>query len=99
MIKEYKTRRDLMIGMLRSIKGIDVPMPSGAFYAFPSIKALGLPSPEFCGRLLTETGVATVPGQPFGADDGYMRLTYCRPASEIKEAISRIGDFVSRLTH
>ncbi|MDR3279599.1 MAG: pyridoxal phosphate-dependent aminotransferase [Synergistaceae bacterium] len=97
MISEYKTRRDLMVDMLRSIDGIDVPTPGGAFYAFPSIKALGMSSPEFCGRLLSETGVSTVPGQPFGAEDGYMRLTYCRPAGEIKEALTRMGDFVSRL--
>lgn len=98
MITEYKTRRDLMIDMLSKMDGIEAPKPNGAFYAFPRIAALGLPSKEFCARLLSETGVATVPGQPFGAEDGYMRLTYCRPQSEIKEALNRMGDFVSRLS-
>jgi aspartate/methionine/tyrosine aminotransferase len=87
-----------MVGMLSKINGVDVPTPEGAFYVFPSIKGLGVPSPEFCARLLEATGVATVPGQPFGAEDGYMRMTYCRPAGEIKEALSRMGDFVSALT-
>jgi aspartate aminotransferase/aminotransferase len=97
MITEYKARRDLMVGMLSEISGINVPMPRGAFYAFPDISGLGLPSVEFCARLLSETGVATVPGQPFGAPDGYMRLTYCRPRNEIKEALEKMGDFVSKL--
>jgi aspartate aminotransferase/aminotransferase len=97
MIAEYKARRDLMIDMLSKMDGISVPTPRGAFYAFPEIRGLGLPSPEFCSKLLSETGVSTVPGQPFGAEDGYMRLTYCRPQGEIKEALTRMGDFVAKL--
>lgn len=97
MIEEYKRRRDLMVGMLSEIDGIDVPMPRGAFYVFPSIKALDIGSFEFCTRLLEEAGVATVPGQPFGAEDGYMRLTYCRPENEIKDAMTRMADFVAKL--
>ncbi|MDR1966976.1 MAG: pyridoxal phosphate-dependent aminotransferase [Synergistaceae bacterium] len=97
MISEYKARRDMMVDMLSKIDGIETPTPRGAFYAFPSIRGLGLPSFEFCGRLLAETGVATVPGQPFGAEDGYMRMTYCRPRGEIKEALTRIGDFAAKL--
>ncbi|MDR2779583.1 MAG: pyridoxal phosphate-dependent aminotransferase [Synergistaceae bacterium] len=97
MIVEYKARRDMMVDMLSKIGGINVPIPRGAFYAFPDIKALGLPSIEFCSRLLSETGVAAVPGQPFGAPDGYMRLAYCRPRNEIKEALTRMGDFVAKL--
>lgn len=97
MIEEYKSRRDLMVGMLSRIDGIDVPTPRGAFYVFPGIKALGLPSFDFCSRLLEEEGVATVPGQPFGAPDGFLRLTYCRPEHEIKEALTRIASFVSRI--
>lgn len=97
MIVEYKKRRDLMVEMLGRIDGIDVPTPRGAFYVFPGIKALGIPSFDFCSRLLEETGVATVPGQPFGAPDGYLRMTYCRPENEIKEALSRITDFVAKL--
>jgi aspartate aminotransferase/aminotransferase len=97
MIGEYKRRRDLMVEMLSGIDGVDIPTPSGAFYAFPSIKGLGVPSFEFCSKLLEETGVSTVPGQPFVAPDGYMRLTYCRPAEEIKEALTRIGEFAAKI--
>ncbi|MDR1978821.1 MAG: aminotransferase class I/II-fold pyridoxal phosphate-dependent enzyme, partial [Synergistaceae bacterium] len=69
----------------------------GAFYVFPSIKALGISSFDFCARLLEEEGVSSVPGQPFGAPDGFFRLTYCRPENEIKEAMTRIAKFVAGL--
>ncbi|MDR3331232.1 MAG: pyridoxal phosphate-dependent aminotransferase [Synergistaceae bacterium] len=95
MIAEYRRRRDIMVKMLSEIDGIDTPTPGGAFYVFPNIEGLGLPSFDFCARLLEETGVATVPGQPFGAEDGYIRMTYCRPEGEIKEALSRMAGFVS----
>jgi len=97
MIVEYKQRRDLMVSMLQNIKGFDVPTPRGAFYVFPSIKALGISSPDFCARLLEEEGVATVPGQPFGAPDGFLRMTYCRPENEIREALTRVGHFTASL--
>lgn len=97
MIVEYKKRRDLMVGLLGKIDGIDVRTPRGAFYVFPSIKALGIPSFDFCSRLLESAGVAAVPGQPFGAPDGFLRMTYCRPENEIEEALSRVGDFVAGL--
>jgi aspartate aminotransferase/aminotransferase len=96
MIAEYRHRRDLMVGMLSRIGGIDAPTPSGAFYVFPGIEALGIGSFDFCTRLLEEAGVAAVPGQPFGAKDGYMRLTYCRPESEIEDAMNRMADFVTK---
>jgi aspartate aminotransferase/aminotransferase len=97
MIGEYRKRRDLMVGMLSRIEGMDVPVPSGAFYVFPCIKSLGVPSFEFCSRLLEEEGVAVVPGQSFGVPDGYFRATYCRPEGEIKEALARVSAFAARL--
>ena len=97
MVAEYKRRRDIMVGTLSRIEGFDTPTPNGAFYVFPSIRKLGMPSFEFCARLLEEAGVATVPGQPFGVEDGYLRMTYCRPEDEIAEAMQRVGEFVSSL--
>lgn len=98
MIAEYKKRRDVMVEALSSLPGFEVPKPEGAFYVFPSIKGTGLSSFEFATKLLEEQGVATVPGDPFGAPDGFLRLTYCRPEGEIREAMDRMKKFVLGLT-
>lgn len=97
MIGEYKKRRDLIYSRLSKIKGFEVLRPDGAFYVFPRIKQMGMSSMDFCTYLLDEAGVSTVPGQAFGMEDGYMRMAYCRPESEISEAMNRIEAAVAKL--
>ncbi|MHB1421131.1 MAG: aminotransferase class I/II-fold pyridoxal phosphate-dependent enzyme, partial [Bacillota bacterium] len=53
MVEQYNQRRRLIISRLRGM-GLDCFEPKGAFYAFPSIKATGLSSEEFCEQLLKE---------------------------------------------
>ena len=52
-------------------------------------------SEEFCESLLTEKKVAIVPGNAFGAcGEGYVRISYASSIENIKEALSRLADFV-----
>src|SRR4051812_11585173 len=37
MLAEYRKRRDFVIERLRSIEGVSIVMPKGAFYAYPNI--------------------------------------------------------------
>lgn len=97
MIEHYRARRDIMVEHLSRIPGFEVPVPSGAFYIFPSIQRLKIGSFEFAERILEEHHVALTPGQPFGAPDGFLRLAYCRPEDEIGEAADRIEKFVKSL--
>ena len=54
--------------------GVELPSPEGGFYLFPDfsnfrerLSEKGIEtSQEFCNRLLTETGVAMLPGVSFG---------------------------------
>lgn len=54
--------------------GLQVPLPDGGFYLFPSAESLGerlrargiSDSPSMCEQLLMETGVAVLPGTQFG---------------------------------
>ena len=39
MVKEFKRRRDYLIGEISKIPGIDVREPKGTFYLFPSMKS------------------------------------------------------------
>ena len=65
MVHEYNYRRRYVVDGFRKM-GLSCFEPLGAFYVFPSIKATGLTSEEFCERLLEEEHVAVIPGTAFG---------------------------------
>ncbi len=97
MRTEYDCRRRLILDLLREI-GLDCFEPEGAFYVFPSIRSTGLTSEEFCRRLLTEKHVAVVPGTAFGdCGEGFVRISYCYSVQHIREALSRMGEFLREL--
>lgn len=97
MRDEYNRRRRVIIHGLR-LAGLECFEPFGAFYAFPSIKGLGLDSEAFCERFLKEKKVAIVPGKAFGdCGEGYVRISYAASMDNIKEAVSRLSDFVKDL--
>ncbi len=99
----FRRRRDLLVGLLREIPGLEVPEPDGTFYLFPCVKAfLGL---SFNGRrvettedlamyLLEEAHVATVAGDAFGAP-GYLRLSFSTSEDKLQEAARRIASALS----
>ena len=39
-MKAFKERRDLVVKMLNTAKGINCSYPSGAFYVYPSCKGM-----------------------------------------------------------
>ena len=54
-------------------------------------------SMSFTRLLLEDSKVAVVPGIGFGADS-FVRLSYATNMANIEKGLSRIADFVSRLT-
>lgn len=97
MREEYDNRRRIIVDGFNSL-GLECREPKGAFYAFPSIKSTGLTSDEFCERLLESKRVAIVPGTAFGSSgEGFVRASYCYSIDHIKEALSRIGEFLKEL--
>ena len=55
-------------------------------------------SDEFCTRLLMEEKLAVVPGTAFGdCGEGFVRISYAYSIDELREAISRIQSFITRL--
>jgi len=95
MRKAFAERRDVMYALLTSIAGITCPKPDGAFYLFPSIKSFGLPSLEFCDKLLEELQVAVIPGIAFGMDS-CIRLSYATNLETIREGCDRIRKFTEK---
>jgi aspartate aminotransferase len=95
----FDRRRQTIVRMLNDIPGIDCPEPSGAFYAYPSVKgALGKDirgrraqtSTELAEIVLEEAEVAVVPGEAFGTP-GYFRLSYALGDEDLQEGVGRIA--------
>jgi len=94
MCAEYNRRRRVIVHGCRQA-GLSCFEPFGAFYAFPSIKCLGIDSETFCERFLKEKKVAIVPGNAFGeCGEGYVRISYAASMENIKEAVVQLTAFV-----
>ena len=95
----FKERRDLVVKLLNTAKGINCSYPSGAFYAYPSCKGcIGKKTPngieiktdeDFMSFLLESEGVAGVHGAAFGLSP-YFRLSYAASEKTLMEACERI---------
>ncbi len=95
---EYDRRRRFIVDGLNKA-GLPCLEPQGAFYAFPYVGSYGMSSEEFCQRLLTEKGVAIVPGTAFGeSGEGYARISYAYSVKHITKALERISEFTSQLS-
>jgi aspartate/methionine/tyrosine aminotransferase len=96
MVTAYQQRRDVLISGLNAISGVSCRKPMGAFYAFPNIKSFNLSSDEMANLILEKANVALLPGTSFGEyGEGYLRIVFANSLENIKEALERIGDFMS----
>ncbi|MET7277690.1 pyridoxal phosphate-dependent aminotransferase [Kribbella sp. NPDC005582] len=99
----FDRRRRTMVQLLNQIPGVECPTPTGAFYAYPSVKGLlgkdingrtPTTSAELAEIILDEAEVAVVPGEAFGAP-GYLRLSYALSDEDLAEGIGRITKLLS----
>jgi|GEM_PF-770395 len=100
IVKEFQMRRDVLIDELKSVHGIGVNKPEGAFYVFPNFSKV-IPSNlkkeerrEYITDLLMEKGVVVVPGDGFGNYfDDNVRLSFSyTPVPVIKESGKRFRE-------
>ena len=97
MREQYNHRRRYLLNEFERI-GLPCFEPYGAFYVFPSIKKFGMSSEEFCTRLLKEEKLAVVPGTAFGdCGEGYIRISYAYSVENLKAAMERLENFISKL--
>jgi aspartate/methionine/tyrosine aminotransferase len=95
MVEEFRKRRDLMVKGLNDIPGISCKTPEGAFYVFPNVRKLGLPSKKLADLFLEEGGVACLSGTAFGAwGEGYIRFSYANSQENLREALKRVEALV-----
>ncbi len=105
MNAEFVKRRNFVLAELRSIEGVQVPTPQGAFYVFPDVapyigksfngKTIN-DSIELCAYLLDEQLLAVVPGAAFGADT-CIRLSYATSMENLEGALKRLKEGLAAL--
>lgn len=97
MLKDYHRRRDILVDGLNAVPGFKCIKSPATFYVFANIKAFGKTSEEFAIELLKETRVVCVPGSAFGdSGEGYIRFTFANSDENLKEAVRRISEYVTR---
>ncbi len=98
MIAEFRRRRDVIVDGLNAIDGITCQRPGGAFYVFPSVKALGVPSKQVEEHLLRRAGVAALSGTAFGQyGEGYLRFSYANSVESIRAALDAVAAVLPEL--
>ena len=105
MRQAFERRRNLIVELAKAIPGLEVNEPQGAFYLFPKCssfygksdgKRVINNSTDLAMYLLEEAHVATVGGDAFGDADCF-RMSYATSDDNIREAMRRIADALSRL--
>ena len=105
MVDAFKRRRDLVIELMKDIKGLKNNVPQGAFYLFPEAsyyfgKTDGERTIEnamdLCIYILEKGHVATVPGDAFGSPN-YIRFSYATSDDQLREALKRMKKVLDEL--
>jgi len=97
MVAAFDGRRRVVTELLNTLPGVSCITPKGAFYAFPNVAETGWAAKKLAGALLEDVGVALIGGPDFGVNgEGFIRVSYANSEENIRRAIERIGDFLSR---
>jgi aspartate aminotransferase len=105
MCAAFMKRRNLCFDILKTIPGMKLNMPDGAFYLFPDVSAFYgksyqgktiRNSHDLCMYLLNEVHVVTVSGSAFGNDD-CIRFSYATSEENLSMAMHRIKDALMKL--
>ena len=103
MRESFGRRGERMHKMLNAIDGVTCLEPQGAFYAFPSFRAIlerGIRGQEIASTLeladliLSEAKVAIVPGEAFAAP-GYARLSFALGDDNLGEGLGRLAELLN----
>src|SRR5205085_7130588 len=105
MRQRFRERRDLIVGLLNEVPGVECLMPGGAFYAWPNVTEAcrmtgSADSEAFRKRLLHEAGVAVLADVHFGrrvpGEGQHVRFSYAASKEAIEIGVTRVSDFIRR---
>jgi aspartate/methionine/tyrosine aminotransferase len=88
----YARHRRIALDRFRTMDGITVPDPTGAFYVFPRLEGLA-DSFDFCRWLVQEKNLGLAPGNAFGlGGEGHIRLCFAVDEEVLREALDRLEE-------
>ena len=96
MVKAFRERHDYLVDALNKLPGVNCLQGDSTFYGFPSFQGAIEVTPgvsnevEMAEHLLSEAGVALVPGSAFGTP-GHMRLSFATSMENLEKAIERLS--------
>ncbi|WP_158844953.1 pyridoxal phosphate-dependent aminotransferase [Saccharothrix deserti] len=105
MREAFDRRRRTIVDLLSAIPGVECPTPKGAFYVYPSVKALigkelrGVTiadTVQLAALILEHAEVAVVPGEAFGTP-GYLRLSYALGDDDLKTGVTRMAELLAEV--
>ena len=94
-VERYAENRSLLLSELPKAGFEKLASADGAFYIYADVGELTNDSPEFCRRMLNETGIAATPGTDFDPTRGhrYVRFSFAREYDVMEEAVKRLQDW------
>jgi len=97
-IAKYRANRDLLLAELPKAGFDDLASADGAFYIYAEVSRLTNDSPDFCRRMLAETGIAATPGTDFDPERGhrYVRFSFAGETEVMAEAATRLGRWIQK---
>ncbi|HUF23878.1 MAG TPA: aminotransferase class I/II-fold pyridoxal phosphate-dependent enzyme [Vicinamibacterales bacterium] len=95
LVAGYQRRRDMLLGILTRT-GFTCFTPAGAYYIMTDISGFGFSDDvAFARHLVTEIGVAAVPGSSFYRDASLgrtkLRFTFCKKDETLNAAAERLA--------
>lgn len=98
MVQEFNRRRMMVCERLKSMSGIHLVEPRGAFYVLPYIGELGISPEAFATYLLDKAKIAVVPGEAFGDfTEGTIRISYANSYENLVKAMDRMETAIASL--
>jgi arginine:pyruvate transaminase len=97
MRERFRLRRNAVLDSLAGLKGIHSLKPQAGMFLLMDVRGTGLGSAEFTWKLYRASGVSLLDAAPFGAADGFVRLSFSGEEAELEEGCRRIAAFVAGL--
>jgi len=98
MREAYRSRRDLVCGLLDPINKLHCHRPEAGMYVMIDVRDTGMDGKEFANRLLDAEGVSLLPGEGFGISGrGHVRFSTCEAPKLLEEACKRLLRFTAAL--